>query len=214
MKCIRVSLFAMTLTLLLFAGTILGPNAAQAGPNPVVVMETSMGRIIVMLYPKQAPITVDNFLRYVNDGFYDSTIFHRVVRSKPGKGGIDIVQGGGFEFPMKKKRTLGPIASEANNSLLNDKGTIAMARRIGDVNSATSQFYFNAADNAALNQGLVKDSFKEKTMHQKPGFTVFGKVIRGMDVVEKIHQVKTGRSGLYQDVPVKPVYLIRAYQPK
>jgi len=202
----------------LFAGALY-PIQAEAGPNPVVVMETSMGRIIVMLYPKEAPVTVENFLEYVESGYYNNTIFHRVIKQKKKQTeddtSMNIVQGGGYNYPMIRKRTNPPIVNEAGRAMLNKRGTIAMARSNAP-NSATSEFFFNVQDNPAFDQKSSAsqtgaDLFNSST---KPGYCAFGKVIRGMDVVEKIQSVKTARSNRMSDVPVKPVYIKRCYVAK
>ena len=158
------------------------------GGNPVVIMSTSLGDIKIELYPDKAPITVENFLSYVNDGFYNGTIFHRVI---PGF----MVQGGGFTPDMQQKPTKSPIKNEADNGLKNEPGTIAMART-NVVDSATSQFFINQVDNQFLNHGS-----------RDFGYAVFGKVVEGIDVVNKIAQVKTGRVGPFQDVPIEPVVI-------
>ncbi len=156
-----------------------------------VLIKTSMGDILVELYPDKAPITVKNFLDYVNDGFYDNTIFHRVIDGF-------MIQGGGFEPGMVQKPTKAPIKNEANNGLSNLRGTIAMART-QVIDSATSQFFINLKDNTFLDH-------KDDSM-QGYGYCVFGKVIKGMDVVDKIAKVQTHSVGYYQDVPVKDVVI-------
>lgn len=155
----------------------------------MVMMSTSLGDIKIELYQDKAPITVQNFLSYVNEGFFDGTIFHRVIPNF-------MIQGGGFTHDMQQKPTKGPIKNEADNGLKNDTGTIAMART-GVVDSATSQFFINQAANDFLNHG-PRDF----------GYAVFGKVVEGMDVVNKIAGVQTGRVGSFQDVPVEPVVII------
>jgi cyclophilin family peptidyl-prolyl cis-trans isomerase len=152
--------------------------------NPVVVMETSMGTIKIQLDDGRAPITVKNFLDYVDDKFYDGTIFHRVIESF-------MIQGGGFEPGLKQKKTKAPIKNEAPNDLSNKRGTIAMART-NDLNSATAQFFINVEDNSRLD---------------RPRYCVFGKVIEGMDVVDKIRKVKTTRAGGMSDVPENDVVI-------
>jgi peptidyl-prolyl cis-trans isomerase B (cyclophilin B) len=153
---------------------------------PQVVMETSLGTIKLELDDAQAPITVANFLSYVDEQFYDNTIFHRVISNF-------MVQGGGFEPGMKeKKKTKAPIKNESPNGLSNTRGTIAMART-NDPDSATAQFYINVVDNA---HGL-----------DKPRYCVFGKVVEGMDVVDKIKGVATGRRAGHADVPEKDVII-------
>lgn len=158
---------------------------------PVVELDTSMGAITIELNEEKAPITVKNFLDYVNAGHYNGTIFHRVI---PGF----MVQGGGMDAEMNEKSTKAPIKIEADNGLKNDLGTIAMART-QDPNSATSQFFINVKDNDFLNHS-------GKNM-QGWGYTVFGKVTSGMDVVHKIEGVPTGRFGMHADVPKEPVII-------
>ncbi len=163
-----------------------------------VVMETSLGTITIELYPDKAPETVKNFLSYVDEGFYDGTIFHRVI---PGF----VIQGGGFAPGMKKKATHPPIRNEAANGLRNLRGTLSMART-GIVDSATSQFFINLRDNAALDhRGNSPAAF---------GYAVFGRVTNGIDVVDRIAAVPTGRMGYYRDVPRRDVMIIRAYRKK
>ncbi len=157
--------------------------------NPKVLIETSKGNITVELNAEKAPNTTANFISYVKDGFYDGTIFHRII---PGF----MVQGGGMKPDMSEKSNKGPIQNEANNGLTNDRGTLAMART-PDPHSASSQFFINVADNDFLN-------FKNESM-QGWGYAVFGKVTDGMDVVDAIVAVKTGNHGGHQNVPVEPV---------
>jgi peptidyl-prolyl cis-trans isomerase B (cyclophilin B) len=171
---------------------------ASAAQTPQVVLETSMGDITLELYPDKAPATVKNFLSYVDEKFYDGLVFHRVIRGF-------MIQGGGMDAQMKEKATHAPILNEADNGLKNDRGTIAMART-PDPNSATAQFFINAKDNTFLN-------FRSKTMDGY-GYCVFGKVIKGMDVVDAIEAVATGNKGFHQDVPVKPVLIKKAYRVK
>ena len=152
----------------------------------MVLFSTNLGDIKIELYPDKAPVTVKNFLSYVDAGFYDGTIFHRVV---PGF----VIQGGGFTAEMKPKDTEPPIKNEADNGLKNLKGTLSMART-SDVNSATSQFFINLADNAFLDHG-TRDF----------GYAVFGKVVEGMDVVEKMAESPTGGRAGHQDVPLEPL---------
>jgi peptidyl-prolyl cis-trans isomerase B (cyclophilin B) len=156
-----------------------------------VKMQTSKGSISLELYEDKAPQTVENFLTYARNGFYDGTIFHRVI---PGF----MIQGGGFTPKMQQKKTRAPIKNEADNGLENDVGTIAMART-PDPNSATAQFFINLKANDFLN-------FKSKTP-QGWGYAVFGKVTDGMDVVKSIARVKTGNVGPYQDVPKEPIVI-------
>ena len=222
---------------LALAGTLflsLGANASHAaasGPNPVVILETSMGRIIIMLYPKQAPVTCMNFLRYVDEGFYDGTTFHRVVkmevdehREKKKQQAINIVQGGGYLYPLKRKPPLwGFIPNEGGKGLKNNRGTVAMARG-PNPDSAQCEFFFNVQDNPGLDPMVIKktpwemakkadrDADDIKTI--RPGYCAFAKVIRGMDVVDKIHEVKTTRMGRMQDVPAEPIFIKRMYRAK
>jgi peptidyl-prolyl cis-trans isomerase B (cyclophilin B) len=155
----------------------------------VVLLSTSMGDIKVELYEKEAPETVKNFLSYVTDGFFDGTIFHRVI---PGF----MVQGGGFTPDMEQKGTKAQIKNEAANGLKNDNGTLAMART-NVVDSATSQFFINVKDNDFLNhQGQANF-----------GYCVFGKVTEGLDIVQQIEGVATGRKGMNDDVPLEPVFI-------
>ena len=161
-------------------------SATFAADNPRVRMETSMGVIELELNPAKAPQSVENFLRYVNEGFYDGTVFHRVIKAF-------MIQGGGFTSTYEKKPTHDPIANEAFNGLKNDRGTIAMART-NMPHSATAQFFINTVNNDFLN-------FQNKSMRGW-GYTVFGKVTQGMDVVDRIEGVQTGPGGVFpQDVP-------------
>jgi cyclophilin family peptidyl-prolyl cis-trans isomerase len=172
--------------------TMLVAGTARAeGKNPMVLMSTSMGDIKIELYEDKAPVTVKNFLAYVNDKFYDGTIFHRVIPNF-------MIQGGGFDKDMKEKPTKPPIKNEAGNGLKNDTGTVAMART-GVVDSATAQFFINVKDNAFLNH-------RDETP-QGFGYAVFGKVVDGMDVVHKIEHVQTTTKGVYQNVPQEPVVI-------
>ena len=156
---------------------------------PVVQLETSMGDITIELNEEKAPKTVENFLNYVNSGHYEGTIFHRVIDGF-------MIQGGGMDAQMNEKKTNAPIENEADNGLKNDKGTIAMART-QDPHSATSQFFINVKDNDFLNHS-------GKNM-QGWGYTVFGKVTDGIDVIEKMRSVATGRFGMHADVPNEPI---------
>ena len=176
--------------LLTFIALLLFSNVAIAAPVKVL-METSAGNIELELYQDKAPKTVENFLKYVNSGFYNGTIFHRVIKDF-------MIQGGGFTQDMNQKPTNAPIANEAYNGLKNDRGTIAMART-NDPHSATSQFFINHKDNSFLN-------YKAQTTAGW-GYAVFGKVTKGMDVVDKIANVKTGSKGFHQDVPVENVII-------
>ncbi len=168
-----------------------GGTLSAAG-KPVVLLATSMGDIKVEVDPEKAPISAKNFLDYVKAGYYDGTIFHRVI---PGF----MIQGGGFTAEMREKKAglRAPIKNESGNGLKNDAGTLAMART-SDPNSAASQFFINVKDNAFLNKSQSQDGV---------GYAVFGKVIEGMDVVRKIERVKTGSKYFYQDVPLEAVVI-------
>lgn len=168
--------------------------AAQGASDPVVRLETSLGDIVVQLDARKAPITTANFIQYVKSGHYDGTVFHRVIRNF-------MIQGGGLTPELKEKRTVAPIRNEADNGLRNQKYTIAMARTT-DPHSASSQFFINTRNNDFLD-------FKAKTQ-QGWGYAVFGKVIEGQDVVDKIEAVATGRKRHYDDVPVTPVLIKKA----
>ena len=157
-------------------------------PNPTVALSTSHGDLVIELFAREAPISVENFLAYVDAGHYDGTVFHRVI---PGF----MVQGGGMDADLRQKPTRKPIKNEADNGLRNKKGTLAMART-SELNSATSQFFINVADNAFLDHG-TRDF----------GYAVFGRVTSGMDVVEAIASVKTGRKGHHDDVPLESVVI-------
>ena len=173
-------------------------GAAKAADNPMVAIETSMGTIKVELFADKAPITVKNFLSYTDDKFYDGTIFHRVIGKE--NGGKDfMIQGGGMLPGMKEKETKDPIKNEATNRVSNDRGTLAMART-GVVDSATSQFFINVADNKFLNHTSPDDAGF--------GYCAFGRVIAGMDIVDKIKAVKTAKKGGHGDVPVEDVKII------
>ena len=162
--------------------------------NPQVLLETSMGNITIELFKEKAPITVRNFLGYVKEGFYDGLIFHRVIKDF-------MVQGGGMSESLEQKKPKFAIKNEATNGLSNTRGTLAMART-SVVDSATSQFFINTVDNLFLNhKGKQPDSF---------GYCVFGQVVEGMDVVDKIREVKTGNKNGHSDVPVEPVFIVSA----
>ena len=163
----------------------------MAADDPQVAIETNKGRIVLQLNAEAAPETVANFLQYVDEGFYDGTIFHRVI---PGF----MIQGGGFDTDMRQKTTNAPIQNEADNGLPNSLGTIAMART-SDPHSATAQFFINVSNNAFLNH-------TSKTP-QGWGYTVFGSVIEGMSVVDEIVGVRTTTVGFHQDVPVETVVM-------
>lgn len=166
-------------------------STSAAAANPQVVVDTNRGSFIIELYPEKAPKTVANFMQYVNSGFYKNTIFHRVINRF-------MIQGGGFTADMSEKNTGAPIINEAANGLKNDIGTIAMART-SDPNSATAQFFINLENNQFLN-------------YQSPdpeliGYCVFGRVLKGMDVVREIASSRTGNVGTYGDVPKETVLI-------
>ncbi len=158
----------------------------------MVTIKTSLGDIELELDDKAAPVTVLNFLKYATDGHYKGTIFHRVITGF-------MIQGGGFDGAFRQLPTMPPIKNEAANGLKNDRGTIAMART-QVVDSASSQFFINLSDNAFLNH-------RDKSM-EGFGYCVFGKVVKGMDVVDKIAKVKTGSKGMHDDVPVENVVIV------
>jgi peptidyl-prolyl cis-trans isomerase A (cyclophilin A) len=157
-------------------------------PNPVVAFKTSKGTIRIELDEASAPVTVKNFLTYVEAGHYDGTIFHRVIPNF-------MVQGGGFTPDMRQKPTRAPIQNESSNGLTNDRGTVAMARTAAP-NSASSQFFINVKDNGFLNRSQAQDGV---------GYAVFGKVIEGMDVVDDMAAVPRGNRGPHGDVPITPI---------
>lgn len=162
--------------------------------KPQILLETTSGDILLELDPEKAPKTVENFLKYVDEGFYDNTIFHRVIPNF-------MIQGGGLNAKMQEKPTHAPIPNEADNGLKNSRGTIAMART-ADPHSATAQFFINHSDNDFLNHTApTQDGW---------GYAVFGKVIDGMDVVDKIAKTKTRSAGMYDDVPIDMVLITKA----
>jgi len=155
----------------------------------MVKLETTKGAIVIEINEKAAPVTAANFLQYVQDGFYDGTIFHRVIPNF-------MIQGGGFTPDMKQKTTRPSIVNEAKNGLKNKRGAIAMAR-LNDPNSATAQFFINHVDNAYLDYSGTRN----------PGYAVFGQVVEGMDVIDAIATVKTGIKDMHEDVPLEPVII-------
>src|SRR5262249_55147600 len=186
----------LTAALALVALTAGLAGAQTKKGNPVVVLETSKGNIEVELNEGKAPVTVKNFLDYVDSHFYDGLVFHRVIDNF-------MIQGGGFTPDMAQKNGKAPIENEAGNGLTNDKYTIAMART-SVVNSATSQFFINTKDNAFLNH-------KDNTP-QGFGYAVFGKVVKGQEIVDAIGKVKTGTKNGFNDVPVEAVTITKAYR--
>lgn len=178
----------LILTIFMFPGISQAANTDK----PEVRLETNYGDIVVQLEPRKAPITTANFIQYVKSGHYDNTIFHRVIKDF-------MIQGGGMTSDMKEKHTQAPIKNEANNGLKNRKYTIAMART-SEPNSATSQFFINTKDNTFLD-------FKGPSNW---GYAVFGKVIKGQEIVDKIEASKTGMRAGYEDVPLEPVIIKKA----
>ena len=186
----RFLIYAATTVLL--AAPALGQDAA-----PRVALETNHGTIVLELNPEKAPITVANFLQYVESGWYDGTVFHRVMDGF-------MVQGGGFTADMQKKITRPEIENESKNGLFNERGTISMARH-GYPHTATSQFFINSVDNEGLDAGSGNEGIDASG--QGFGYAVFGKVVEGMDVVDKISKVKTGAKAGLANVPVETVLI-------
>jgi len=184
-ETIMLKRIALAACSVLLAGNLL------AAENPRVLLTTSLGEIELELEAEKAPVSVENFLGYVDSGFYDGTVFHRVI---PGF----MIQGGGFGEGLNQKPTKAPIKNEADNGLHNVRGTVAMART-QNINSATSQFFINHRDNDFLDHGS-----------RDFGYAVFGKVVRGMEVVDQIAQVPTGNRAMMQNVPLTPVKIITA----
>lgn len=179
------------MNIILLASLLLTAFAWGKTSAPVVIMETSLGTMEIELNQEKAPATVKNFLSYVDDKFYEGTIFHRVISNF-------MIQGGGFTKEMTQKPTRGPIKNEADNGLRNEPGTIAMART-SDPHSATSQFFINVSENSFLNH--------TSETPQGWGYAVFGKVTKGMDVVKRIQTVKTTNRAGHSNVPVEPVVI-------
>jgi peptidyl-prolyl cis-trans isomerase A (cyclophilin A) len=177
--------------LLLVTGALLLSFSLFAAEKPRVLLKTSLGEIELELEAEKAPLSVANFLAYVDSGYYSNTIFHRVIPDF-------MIQGGGFTSDGVRKNTQSPIRNEADNGLLNRRGSVAMART-SEVNSATSQFFVNSKDNDFLNHG-----------GRDFGYAVFAHVVRGMDVVDRISAVPTGMRGGMQDVPLEPVLILEA----
>lgn len=188
----------LTITTTLLASLALIGNAnegkeqqeTQIAANPQVLIETNMGSIKVALYSKKTPITVTNFLSYVDDGFYAETVFHRVIPDF-------MIQGGGFQQGMIQKAVKAPIKNEAQSFIPNKRGSISMART-NDPDSATAQFFINLKNNSFLNKSGAQ-----------AGYAVFGEVTEGMDIVDKIASVQTGRKGPYGDVPTEDIVIIK-----
>jgi cyclophilin family peptidyl-prolyl cis-trans isomerase len=169
---------------------ILCSTLPAGAANPVVLIDTSAGPIKIELFEKESPITVKNFLQYVEDKHYDGTIFHRVIENF-------MIQGGGMEPGLKEKKTRGPIKNESDNGLQNKRGTLAMARTPAP-DSATAQFFINVVDNDFLDKAKARD---------KVGYCVFGRVVEGMDVVDKIRKVKTSTKGGQENVPLEDIVI-------
>lgn len=183
-------IFFVLLALVLQVPAPAAPPQPAPG-NPIVVIDTSVGPIVAELFKDRAPVSVENFLEYARAGHYNGTIWHRVV---PGY----VIQGGGYTPEMVEKTTRPPIQNEATNGLSNQRGTLAMAR-LRSARSATSQFYINLSNNSSLDhRGFAPDTF---------GYAVFGRVLQGMDVVDKIAAVKTGTREGMDDVPLEPIVI-------
>jgi len=176
----------------IYSAMTLSASSTAAQDNPVVVVETSLGNITIELLQSDAPKSVENFLAYVNDGFFEGTVFHRVIQQF-------MIQGGGLTPDLNPKRTRPPIENEARNGVTNARGTVAMART-NAVDSGTSQFFINTADNTSSldHRGLEASEY---------GYAVFGRVTEGMDVVDTIAAVETTTRETHQDVPLEPVVI-------
>jgi peptidyl-prolyl cis-trans isomerase A (cyclophilin A) len=185
---LKRTLRALACGILLACAGIAGA-AETSAKNPIVLMQTNLGAIKLELFAQKAPLSVKNFLDYAASGFYDGTVFHRVIPNF-------MIQGGGFTADMKQKKTNAPIKNEADNALKNLRGTVAMARTM-IVDSATAQFFVNTIDNGFLDH-------TDKTT-KGYGYAVFGRVVEGMDVVDKIARVRTGVRSNFSDVPLTPV---------
>lgn len=186
------------LALLLIFSLCVTAGPARAEQQPRIIMETSLGKMVITLFDDKAPVTCQNFRTYVRDGFFNGLIFHRVI---PGF----MIQGGGFEPGLKKKPTREPIINEAHNGLKNRRGTLAMART-GEVNSATAQFFINVNNNNALDHRSMRmDEY---------GYAVFGEVVEGMAVADAIVAVPRGQRGMYGDVPNQDVLILKMYEEK
>ena len=188
--------FRKLLATMMLLSTIVLASHSQAGENPMVKMTTNFGVIEIELFQNEAPNTTANFMQYVNEGYFDGLIFHRVIPNF-------VIQGGGFEPGMKRKATNAPIENEADNGLKNERGTLSMART-SDPHSATSQFFINLKDNDFLDH-TAKDS-------NGWGYAVFAKVVSGMDVVDAISQAPTGDVSGHSDVPLQDVVIEKAEQ--
>lgn len=186
----KLLVLAVCLAGFMFA-TFSGPGAVQAKERTLIKFETTLGDFYILVDNKKAPKTSENFIKYVEDGFYDGTVFHRVIENF-------MIQGGGMDAGLEPKETRAPVVNEADNGLKNDKYTVAMART-NEPHSATAQFFINVKNNDFLNH-------KGKTMSGW-GYAVFGKVVKGQDVVDKIRAVPTRTQGFHEDVPTIPVVI-------
>ncbi len=193
----HVMLFALMLTVTSL--TSLSATAQEPAKDTLVELQTNYGNITIKLFPDKAPKTVENFLGYVDEKFYDGTIFHRVMPTF-------MIQGGGHTEDMREKKTRAAIENEADNGLSNKRGTLAMARK-GDPHSATAQFFINVKDNAGLDH-------RSKANGRAWGYCVFGQVVKGMSVVDDIKNVPTTSKGFHENVPVKPVIIQKAIRVK
>ncbi len=191
-------LHRLFIILLLLTQPLLAHAVETEKPQANIIMETTLGIIKIELFDDKAPLTCANFRRYVTDGFFNGLIFHRII---PGF----VIQGGGFEPGMKKRKTRPPIVNEADNGLKNKRGTLSMART-QDIYSATSQFFINVADNQSL------DHTSKTTAGF--GYAVYGKVIEGMDVVDKIVHSPTTSTGHYQNIPKTDVVMLKVFEDK
>ncbi|MEN8140652.1 MAG: peptidylprolyl isomerase [Thermodesulfobacteriota bacterium] len=196
----KVKLITLCFTFIaLLALTTPGQSAETAATAPTgkknIIMETSKGTMEIELFDAKAPLSCQNFRQYVKDGFFNGLIFHRVI---PGF----MIQGGGFEPGMKKRAGRGPIMNEAHNGLKNKRGTLAMART-NEVNSATAQFFINVKDNTSLDHRSMK--------RREYGYAVFGRVVKGMEVADAIVATPRGHSGMYNDVPVEDVVILKVF---
>ncbi len=189
----------LLLPLLAVAETPENDYETENTENPTVILHTNHGAITLELFEDQAPLSVANFMQYARDGHYDGTLFHRVIPNF-------MIQGGGFDTDFQQKPTRDPIQNEADNGLSNARGTVAMART-NDPHSATSQFFINVTDNAFLDH-------RSPASGQTWGYAVFGRVTDGMDVVDAIRQVETGRRSFHQDVPAEDVIIERVEIPE
>ncbi len=194
-----LSFLLLMLPLVAMADTTASADEQNNSEYPNVILHTNHGAITVELFTDKAPESVENFLQYARDGHYDGTLFHRVISNF-------MIQGGGFDADFQQKPTRDPIKNEADNGLENTRGTLAMART-NDPHSATSQFFINVIDNDFLNH-------RSKISGQTWGYAVFGRVTDGMDVVDAIRGVPTGRHGFHQDVPTEPVFIERVEIPE